>query len=286
MLLSNIPDLLDRQRLRVYSAICVFDYTAPLRFARQQRCDGSGDWFIMRPETCKWLSPDADSQCLWLRGSSGHGKSTLAGRLTDHLFGLQKKPGNSPDSLDPLVLYYFFTSRWQESLNPKTFLRSLLQQILHPRTLSPSLLHKLSEMFLNPRDPRDPDFSDLEDLVLEELQKVAVTRAQTFIVIDGVNETHRSDQEMVMKYLMRLFENFKGSLRLFTSADIEIDLSSPFRQNSAVTTLYLQPRDSQGDIDLYLVTDGAATLKARMPDSSEELRSHIIQTLSSKAGGM
>ena len=61
--------IIERRKLRLYGAICTWDYTLPLRNARIERCDGTGTWLLSRTEFLKWKN-DTQKAGLWLRSPS------------------------------------------------------------------------------------------------------------------------------------------------------------------------------------------------------------------------
>ena len=104
--------IIERRKLRLYGAICTWDYTLPLRDARIERCDATGTWLLSRTEFLKWRD-DTHKAGLWLRNPSRFSdlvKNVLYSKLT-HGSWLWKANSNVrvPPRLHP-TLYLLPTS--------------------------------------------------------------------------------------------------------------------------------------------------------------------------------
>jgi len=158
------------------------------------------------------------------------------------------------------VIYYFFTSLRLDSLYPTNFLRSILHQILSPEMLSPSLQLEIEALFSGIHCLREPDIDELQSLIFRQWGKQTVK--QTFLIVDGLDEVNADVQKVILRILMDLYRKHPKSLKILTSAQPEVDLGSPFRNDSTITTLYIQGHDTQADIDIYLRKVTAVSLIA------------------------
>jgi len=201
---------------------------------------------------------------------------SLSSYIVDHLID-QRRQGD-----DILVIYYFFTSLRLDSLSPINFLRSILHQILSPEMLSPSLQREIEELFPSLSYPSEPDINALESLIFRQWGKPAVK--QTFLIVDGLDEVNADVQKVILRILMDLYRKHPKSFKIHTSAQPEVDLGSPFRNDSTITTLYIQGHDMQADIDIYLETKGDGFLTDKLQDP--DLVSVVRSVLSSRSEGM
>jgi len=182
-----------------------------------------------------------------------------------------------------LVIYYFFTSLRLDSLSPINFLRSILHQILSPEMLSPSLQLEIEALFSSLSCPREPDINELRSLIFRQWGEQ--TAKQTFLIVDGLDEVDADVQKVIFRILMDLYREHPKSLKILTSAQPEVDLGSPFRNDPTITTLSMQGNVMQADIDIYLETQGDSCLNEKLHDSPE-LVSEIKSVLSQKSEGM
>ena len=139
-------------------------------------------------------------------------------------------------------------------MSPVNFLRSILHQILTPAMLSPSLQQEIEALFPPLSDPREPDIDKLQSLVFRQWGGHAAK--QIFLIVDGLDELNADAQKVIFRILMDLYQNHPKSLKFLTAAQPEVDLGSPFYNDSTITTIYIQGRDMQADIDIYLKTKG------------------------------
>ena len=183
-----------------------------------------------------------------------------------------------------LVVYYFFTGLRSDSLSPITLMRSILHQILSPEILSPTLQRAIENRFSDLTGPCEPDRSELESLIMDQWGKLKVK--ETFLILDGLDEADARDRKQVLSFLLQLYKLHSTTLKILTSAQPEVDLGSPFRNETTITTLYLQGQDMQTDVDIYLQTQGTTYLTDGLLGCSEALISEVKQILSCKSEGM
>ena len=148
--------------------------------------------------------------------------------------------------------------------------------------LSPSLQLEIEGLFSR---PHEPTIDKLEILILRLWGEIIVK--QTFLIIDGLDEVDAETQRVMLRILRDLYLHRKHpeGLKILTSAQPEVDLGSPFRNDRTITTLYLQGHDMQADIEIYLNTEGGSYLTERLQDSPD-LVSKAKSVLSQKSEGM
>jgi len=178
------------------------------------------------------------------------------------------------------VIYYFFTSLRPDSLSPINFLRSILHQILSPEMLSPSLQLEIEGLFAS---LFSPEIDKLESLIFR--QWGTNTQKQTFLIVDGLDEVDADIQKVIFRILRDIYQRDLQSLKILTSAQPEVDLGSPFRNDSTIATLYIQGHDMQADIDIYLQTKGDSCLTDKL-QHCPELVSEVKSVLSRRCEGM
>ena len=146
--------------------------------------------------------------------------------------------------------------------------------------LSPGLQLEIEKLFAN---HREPDIDNLEPLIFRQWGKHA--EKQIFLIVDGLDEVDANIKKVVFGILKDLYQRHPPALKILTSAQPEVDLGSPFRNDSTITTLYIQGHDMQADIDIYLNTTGDSCLADTLQDCPE-LVSEVKGILARRCEGM
>jgi hypothetical protein len=153
--------------------------------------------------------------------------------------------GNVIDRLNTtprVVAYYFFDSRWKESLSIITFLRSILHQVLPIDTVSPAILPRLREIFDSSIESREPDFSELQQLITD----ICETQTQTQVfVIDGLDELDKDARKSVLLFLRTM----QARVKIFAASQPEVNLTA---FSVSCKTINITVRDSENDIRNFI----------------------------------
>jgi hypothetical protein len=154
--------------------------------------------------------------------------------------------GNVIDRLNTtrrVVAYYFFDSRWKESLSIITFLRSILHQVLPIDSVSPAILLRLRGMFDSSIESREPDFSELQQLITDIC--TTLTQTEVFFVIDGLDELDKDARKSVLLFLRTM----QARVKIFGASQPEIDMTA---FSDSCKTINITVRDSENDIRNFI----------------------------------
>jgi hypothetical protein len=182
-----------------------------------------------------------------------------------------------------VVAYYFFDSRWKESLSIVTFLRSILHQILHQilqiDTVTPAILLRLREIFDSDIESREPDFRELQQLITDIC--TTLTQTEVFFVVDGLDEVDSDTRKTVMQFLGTMLSRVK----IFAAGQPEVNIAA-FSVNCR--TINITIRDVDNDIRTFIQVRLEAEIgwKVVLSAHNPVLSDAIKEALAWKAQGM
>ncbi|KAK6592299.1 hypothetical protein H4I95_11870 [Botrytis cinerea] len=178
---------------------------------------GSGKWLMKNREFRSWQSSDHNS-VLWIQGSPGAGKSTLAANFVKDLknYSLKDRPA--------IILDHFFHSGSPDT-SARSLLRSLIFQLMsiHTSSLSDlvSLLSQKRNCYHKVEEPRNSWGEWISETVLTEeflgtcLEATAKAH-QLYIIIDALDECPDGEISSIMSLLYFLNSiSLKNSIKLF-----------------------------------------------------------------------
>lgn len=169
-------------------------------------------WLSQTEEYRDWLE-DSRSSFFWCSGILGAGKTVLTAAIIDDIFCRR----SGEDS----VSYFFCLYDDAKSLAAKVIIGSLIRQALESR-ISGSVESKLADLY----QCSDLDVNDLEPLFGE----VVSSSPTHFIIIDGVDECSKGEQDALLDILARIFSVSSNNLKLFIASrnSLEDDLHNRF----------------------------------------------------------
>ncbi|KAM0311084.1 hypothetical protein ACHAO8_007517 [Botrytis cinerea] len=178
---------------------------------------GSGKWLMKNREFRSWQSSDHNS-VLWIQGSPGAGKSTLAANFVKDLknYSLKDRPA--------IILDHFFHSGSPDT-SARSLLRSLIFQLMSINTSSlsdlVSLLSQKRNCYHKVEEPRNSWGEWISETVLTEeflgtcLEATAKAH-QLYIIIDALDECPDGEISSIMSLLYFLNSiSLKNSIKLF-----------------------------------------------------------------------
>ncbi|KAI9740236.1 MAG: hypothetical protein M1834_004814 [Cirrosporium novae-zelandiae] len=246
--LTSYVTTLERRKVRLLQKVSNYDYTASLRQTQRKRCQNTGLWFFECVQFKRWIEGDL-SKCLSCSGTTGCGKTILTGHVIDYL----KKILASKQ--EATIVYYFFDFTRKESLSILTFLRSILQQMIRLEHISPELEQKLKE----------------------------VTLKNTFIIIDGADETENDNFKFILQFLNGL-QQYQAGVKLFIASTLDIDAA---KMLDNCQTIHIKPSHLQTDIETFINSKLQEESVSKMISTCDPaLLDNIKQFLRSGAQGM
>ncbi|KAJ6460847.1 hypothetical protein C8R47DRAFT_118153 [Mycena vitilis] len=154
------------------------------------RHKNSGSWFLESIEFVSWKKQPG---CLWIRGSSGTGKSVLSSIAIDDLF--------HPVAPSFGIAYFYFDFRDDKKQLLQNMLRSIIMQLSGQ---SPTPYSVLDEKFKSCQGQIFPTYGDL----LAMLDTIISQFTGTYVVLDALDECSELDD------LVQFISTLRGWSRL------------------------------------------------------------------------
>ncbi|KAL9602547.1 MAG: hypothetical protein Q9179_002498 [Wetmoreana sp. 5 TL-2023] len=157
----------------------IIDWISNLNFLKQladfvnQAREGTGAWFLQRPEFQQWAS--GYEAMLWCPGIMGAGKTFIASLAVDYL-----KKTRKGQNVAVLVLYCGYNESKSQSVD--SLVAALIKQILQTRPNVSEDIKKLHKQ--HSRTDVFPSLQELTKILRVELDKFD----DCFIVVDGLDE--------------------------------------------------------------------------------------------------
>jgi len=234
--------------------------------ARKKHQASTGEWFVRSEAFTRWISSPKSS--LWLYGKAGSGKTILCSTVVEHV--LEKKRSSPP--FHCAYFYFDFQSKW----NVDDMLRSAVAQLC--RSIG-ELPLRLRQLYQECRHGQQPFTSSLIEILL----LLANSSAQTFLIIDALDECGAESERVDLLEALEGFIKDSKVLSLFVTSrkekDIKRSLEPLFDE-----IIGLEENVIQSDIDQYVRSMLDNDVDLQLWD--EETKSLIQRTLVEDADGM
>ncbi|KAH6710613.1 hypothetical protein BKA61DRAFT_612024 [Leptodontidium sp. MPI-SDFR-AT-0119] len=223
----------------------------------RRRHDETCGWIMEQPELKAWMKSDGKDNIVWLSGKPGAGKSVMSSYIVGRLL--------ETEAID--TLYYFCTSQdIHDSCNLvlRTFALQLLRQ-------HPDLASLISNEFFH----KTCGLVQLRAL----LPKMLAASCSTRIILDGVDETSKEAQKLLLKELQTVCLANNPNCKILFSSRREVSLAKQLARKPCVVL------DGRAEVNL----DIKSFIKYKMQKvktSNPELRESIELELIKNAGGM
>ncbi|KAI1079677.1 hypothetical protein F5B20DRAFT_160940 [Whalleya microplaca] len=179
------------------------NYDANLYQARSRVCEGTEKWLLKDNIFKQWLdTSDKSTRLLWLRGIPGAGKTVLSSIVVDQtrilgrtLFAFLRY--NAPTRTALSVLHSFIFQLASEDENLQT------------------IICESSREYMG---------SNIE-VSLKILSDLLACAGSVFIIIDGLDEIHERERNLLLKHLMDVLGKFE-ELQICISSRPEVDLDT------------------------------------------------------------
>ncbi|KAI0105523.1 hypothetical protein GGR51DRAFT_192292 [Nemania sp. FL0031] len=269
--LQEICDDLEReQRASILQAISIVPYGSHHKTSRKGRLEGSGTWFIEKPEFIKWKGCSYSS-VIWLHGIPGSGKTKLTSLVIDLLLGHEH-------------LAYFYCTR--SPLEPQRaqcdkILASLVRQLASVgpnQTILPPVLTRYNDA--KKRGERAEDWTTEE--CVEALLLLFDGYPAVTLVLDALDEVNQESRQELLGALSKLVQESTTLVRIFISSRDNYDIALHL---AGTPNIYIEATDNAEDISSFIEKK---LTEARLlhGNLSPSLHTDIVNTLKGGANGM
>ncbi|TRX91334.1 hypothetical protein FHL15_007756 [Xylaria flabelliformis] len=240
--LQEISDGLGREdRLRILNAISKIPYNTHHKEERNGRVEGSGEWFLKKPEFKEWRRSSSPS-VLWLHGIPGSGKTKLTSLVIDELLGHEH------------VAYFYCTRNPAEAERAQCdkILRSLVRQLASVGPRQP-MLGPVAKCY---RDAMEGGAGEPEDLALmtDESVKVLLKLFDKYpavaLVLDALDEVNQESRQELLDALSNLIQESTTLVRIFISSRSNYDISLSL---AGAPNIYIGANDNAEDISSFIL---------------------------------
>lgn len=180
-------------------------YINQLKRKNGDRAPGTFEWIMQTTELKRWLGQEQsptnvpNSRILWLYGSPGIGKSTLAITIIEALQKLQSfKEGTKS------LAYFFCTASHESQRTADAILETLIYQFITKK-------RQLIE-FLPPDLEKAKANSQVFDAIWSVLMKIGNhdSTGEKYCIIDGLNECDENSRKDLLKQIGITFDSQRG----------------------------------------------------------------------------
>lgn len=247
------------------------DPSSYFQAARELYQENTGLWLLSNNPFLKWKIDE--NPLLWLYGKPGCGKTLLSSTAIVEIQGYcQIQPSRT-------MAYFFFSFTDAEKQVPENMLRSVVTQLLSQHDTIPDATYKLFSPKLDGQ--QQPSKDELLDL----LREIAASFAETYIILDALDES--GNRQSLLDLIYKIHKLELKSLHLMVTSrqevDIEDGLDEVIESDGKISA---QTNVVDEDIRVYIrhrvhFDPGFKKWKQR-PDVQREIK----ETLMKKADGM
>ncbi|KAN0120216.1 hypothetical protein V8E51_002424 [Hyaloscypha variabilis] len=233
-----------------------------------ERYWNSGQWFLHSSEFRSWTASVHGS--LWLQGSVGTGKTSLASMVINELI----KSGENPS-----VGFFYCRATGEVPNNPTAIFRSLVAQLastIDGDDVYPVIRDWYQREAKHYVTGSRLTISQCEDLLV----KLMTLRGKTLIVIDGIDEC--SAPMELLRSLHGVWKNF-SKLKVFLTSRLDVEVSSIFHRIPIVQSEVSKTSD---DIREYITQELNRKDRRNKKVITDELAERMTNILTKRAQGM
>ncbi|KAF4546475.1 Ankyrin repeat protein [Lasiodiplodia theobromae] len=240
--------------------------------ALKQRHEGSGRWFLQRPEYSDWKTER--NSFLWLHGIPGCGKTVLSSTIVEDL--------EKNKVCSPLYFYFYFNDASKQSL--ENAVRSLINQLYGKRGDVERHIDSLYSSCKN--GARQPSIHSL----CKTFQDMVQQAGEVWIILDALDECQTRkghSAEGLLSWIENIRSSQERNVHILATSRPEQDIKSATERWARKKDIIpIQSDLVAEDIRAYIHTkvkenDGLSRWKTR-PDVQGEIESALTQ----KAHGM
>ena len=203
----------------------------------------SGKWFLENAFE-KWVEDASGDRALWLRGSSGAGKTTLISAAIRYLRTIKQW------DLRPLSAYFYCSFAMKETQKPSNVLGSFIFQLLDQVEGFPTIVRE-SRGSSKSQEPVQSNGVDIDDLETLLSKGCSLTQKDILLFLDAPNESE--DAEEILEVLARVAKNCIN-LRLMIASTPDLDFCRLFATPADFKPIGMDFRKINHDILAYVDT--------------------------------
>ncbi|KAK6517725.1 hypothetical protein TWF506_004907 [Arthrobotrys conoides] len=264
------------KRERILRNISVYPYYSDFADNLNRRFENSGLWIFDTPEYKSWFN-DPGSAGLWYHAIPGFGKSVLTAGVIDNLLEMSRTSRNERYH----VAYFFCTYKTASSILAHTILSSLLHQMLYySQNLPQRLLDDLESRFKDKASSSRVLLQDIQRFLVDIIQN---NQANSYIVVDGLDECNDKERGSILRILKKLLEDTPQSLKILISSRGSQDM---IRSLQNFQQLDLKG-SNQSDIEAFIsrrIQD--KELEGQLPELPKDLFDRVKSFLAENAKGL
>ncbi|KAI5816325.1 hypothetical protein BZA77DRAFT_344387 [Pyronema omphalodes] len=249
---------------------------------RQQRLEGTGNWFLLEPAFQKWsasISQDVNIDAvLACTGHPGAGKSVICSLVFDHL----QKQCLSEERACVACLYFDY--QYDMNQTPANIVGVLLKQVVlqlnKSRLLHADTISKLKD-HLNTQ--KGIDLEEGCKLLGETIQQLQ----RFYICIDALDECNERARGDFVQALAEISNKFSqpSSLRIFFTTRPHIKWEELMQRNAGIGSLdHIFLKAHPKDIRIYIAHE--IDVDENNDCMDQELRTEILDTIVANSDGM
>ncbi|KAK6437297.1 hypothetical protein LTR95_006512 [Oleoguttula sp. CCFEE 5521] len=246
---------------------------------RREQVPGSGDWIRQEEVLVSWIET-GDKPVLWISGNPGSGKSFLMYNIIQHLTDLGQSSTSSV-SEDSSVAFAFFRDNNDLTRSVQQALRDIAYQL----TQNDPGYAKYLATACHGNAEIGSIRTAWKVLFANYWLKPSENEGTAYILLDGLDEAFNEDR-------LTLFELLKDVLEAGSDSRLKIAmLGRPQVIYDIIDNLEEEPPSilidatkNGGDIAHYV--EASIKKKRALSKVSKKLQATIVETLTSKAGGM
>ena len=250
--------------------------------------EGSGNWIEEEPLYKGWINEE--EPILWIFGGPGAGKSFLSSKIVSHLLDLHGQGRVHPARIS--VAYFFIKENDERLRSLNAILKCVALQIANDNPVYKKLVVSVCES----TDRIGTAKSTWQNLFLDFFGSQQNADSAAFVVIDGLDEAPKAEQEMFLELLKSLedYPSLGGSKRPRLNFVIvgrpELRDTIAYIWESRTVFIEVSAAKNRADIEEYInggMRKIRALKNARIPRGDrDKLRDDIVNKLREGANGM
>ncbi|KAI5785379.1 hypothetical protein FPQ18DRAFT_86745 [Pyronema domesticum] len=250
---------------------------------RQNRLEGTGKWFLLKPEFQKWSDSESDdgissSHVLVCSGIPGAGKSVICSLVFDHL----DTTFSSEERACVVCLYCDYQDNKNQT--PVNMIGILLKQVIarlnKSGLLPPDAISTFRE-HLN--EQKNADLGVVCRLLVETVKQLR----KFYVCIDALDECNDEHRAEFIQSLAKLSNECgrQSSIRVFFTARLHINWEELTKRNPGLGSLDHIRLDAQPD-DIRKYVSHAIEMDENSDCMNDKLRSEILERIVDNSDGM
>ncbi|OAL44689.1 hypothetical protein IQ07DRAFT_235234 [Pyrenochaeta sp. DS3sAY3a] len=254
------PEFSNSDRERIAAWINPGPFAETYERLNDLRQDGTAEWIFQTEEYKDWASTNSSSNCLWVRGNPGAGKSVLAASVVQELLQAVSMTDGEPI----LTTYFFFEYNGADGkgMSRDQAYRAILAQLFHQFVDDEEVLDVFA--FAHSSNTRHGQLIATTNELLDLLKIFSPRIHNWSVVIDGVDECETANE--LSQDLDDIFKGVPTKILLFSRPNVSfLRHSIPVQQTLSVSRIHNQ-EDLRAYFKLHL--DRFLTLGA-IPKSTD-----------------